>query len=192
MKIKNYFLGGMLAVIGLLMVIIPETCIKTVVILVGAATAVNGVYTFLKFYKNSEDKLYKRTVLVKFLTSLIVGIIAVFFPLLLMNTVKTIWTIITYVLAIFFVLYAVSGFFSSSLIKDLSAEDKKRITQESFIYLLIAIVLFIIPAGSIMQTLFRIVGVLGLIFGFVIIIREIIVSKNQTEVAVEETETDKE
>lgn len=178
MKLKNFFLGGILFVIGLLMVITPSTCIKIVVILVGAATAVNGVYNFVKYYRISDDPVYKRTILIKCLTSLIVGIVAVFCPLFLMKTVSTIWTIITYVLAIYFVMFAATGFFSSSVLKSLPEQDRKRITNESFIYLLIAILLFTIPIGTIISTLFRIAGVCGLIFGLVVIVREILIQNN--------------
>jgi uncharacterized membrane protein HdeD (DUF308 family) len=174
MKFKNFLLGAILTVTGILMIAIPETCIKTIVIMIGAATAINGIYTLINFYKLSDDKIYKRTVLVKCLSSVIVGIVAVLFPLLLMKTVAAIWTVITIILAVYFVLFAVAGFFSSSLIKDLSVEDKKRITQESFIYLLIAVVLFIIPVGKIISTLFRIAGVAGTVIGLVIIVKETI------------------
>ncbi|MBR5645457.1 MAG: DUF308 domain-containing protein [Treponema sp.] len=174
MKFKNFLLGAILMVTGILMIAVPETCIKTIVIMIGAATAVNGIYTLINFYKLSDDKIYKRTVLIKCLSSVIVGIIAVLFPLLLMKTVAAIWTVITVILAIYFILFAVAGFFSSSLIRDLPDEEKKRITQESFIYLLIAVVLFIIPIGKIISTLFRIAGIAGTVIGVVIIIREII------------------
>ena len=174
MKFKNFLLGAVLMVTGILMIAVPETCIKTIVIMIGAATAVNGIYTLINFYKLSDDKIYKRTVLIKCLSSVIVGIIAVLFPILLMKTVAAIWTVITVILAIYFILFAVAGFFSSSLIRDLPDEEKKRITQESFIYLLIAVVLFIIPIGKIISTLFRIAGIAGTVIGVVIIIREII------------------
>ena len=174
MKVKNIILGIILAVTGILMLAIPDTCIKTIVIMLGALTAFNGVYNFINFYKLSNETIYRRTMIIKCLSSVIVGIVAVLFPLLLMKTVAAIWTVITIILAVYFVLFAVAGFFSSSLIKDLSVEDKKRITQESFIYLLIAVVLFIIPVGKIISTLFRIAGVAGTVIGLVIIVKEII------------------
>ena len=47
MKTKNIILGAVLALIGILMVAIPDACIKAVVVLVGAAAVAFSVYNLL-------------------------------------------------------------------------------------------------------------------------------------------------
>lgn len=180
MKLKNYILGAILGIIGLLMIIIPETCIKFVVILVGIAATANGIYSIAKYYNLNSSPIYKRTLLLKSITSIIIGIIAVLCPIILMNSISAIWTIITFILAVYSVLYALTGFFIVSFVSNLNNESRKRIATESFIYFLIAILLFIIPIGAIVQTLFRIAGIVALVLAVILIAREVVTAKKNT------------
>lgn len=182
MKLKNYFLGALLAVMGLVMLIWPSFCIKIVVILAGVATVATGIYNLAKTTQVSEDPAYKKASFIKNIVSILIGIIAVLCPLLLMKSVSVIWTIITYVLAIYFVIYAISGFFISSYTKDLDSEIRKRITTESLIYFLIAILLFVLPLGEIIKTIIRIAGAVAIVVGAVFITREIVYSKKMKSV----------
>lgn len=192
MKVKNIFLGIILAVMGILMITIPETCINVIVILVGAATLVNGIYSLKKYYNLSDEPVYKKTLLAKCISSIIIGILAVFFPLALMNTFTAIWTVITFVLAVYLLLFAFTGFFSSLFIPGLSDDDKKRITYESFIYFIIAVLLFITPIGSIIKTLFIICGIVALVLGVVVIAKEVILQKRTVKAEVKDiTESEK-
>lgn len=182
MKLKNYFLGALLAVIGLVMLIWPTFCIKIVVILAGAATVAGGIYNLAKNSNVSEDPAFKKASFIKNIVSILIGIVAVLCPLLLMKSVTVIWTVITYVLAIYFVIYAISGFFISSYTKDLDSEFRKRITTESMIYLLIAILLFVLPIGAVVETIIRIAGAVAIVTGAVFITREIVYSKKMKSV----------
>ena len=78
MKIKNIFLGAILAVIGILMITIPDFCTKVIVILVGAATVVNGIYTLKNNYSLSEDPVYKKTLKIKCISSIVIGLSSYF------------------------------------------------------------------------------------------------------------------
>ena len=98
MKLKNYFLGAMLAVIGLVMLIWPGFCIKIVVILAGLATIATGFYNLAKTTQVSEEAAYKKTTFIKNIISIVIGVIAVLCPLLLMKSVTVIWNVITYIL----------------------------------------------------------------------------------------------
>lgn len=182
MKLKNYFLGVLLAVIGLVMLIRPAFCIKIVVILAGAATVANGVCNLAKTTQVSEDPAYKKTSFIKNIVSILIGVIAVLCPLLLMKSVSVIWTVITYVLAVYFVIYAISGFFISSYTKDLDSEIRRRITTESMIYLLIAILLFVLPIGAVIETIIRIAGAVAIVVGAIFITKEIVYSKKMKSV----------
>lgn len=178
---KNFFLGIIIAIISLLMIFIPNTCIKVIVILVGAATLINGIYTLVKFYDLNNDKTYKKILLIKCITGIIIGLIAVLFPIFLMKSISAIWNIITFILAFYCVVYAMAGFFSSAFVKNLDEDVRKRITSESFIYLLIAIILFVIPIGAVIETIFRIAGIVALVIAIIIIAREFTTKKDNIE-----------
>lgn len=180
--VRNYFLAAMLAVIGLVMLIWPAFCIKIVVVLAGLATIINGIYNLINFYNFCDDKIYKKSLLIRCISSIIIGTIAVLFPIVLMKSFAAIWTVITYVLAIFFILYAGVSIFSVSMMQNVDKDLKKRITQESMIYLLIAIILFVIPIGSVIATIIRIAGIVAIVFGLLLIIRELVYSKKMNSV----------
>jgi len=186
MKLKNIMLGAVIAVIGILMITIPEFCIRVIVILVGAAAFVNGIYSLKKYYNLSDEPAYKKTLKIKCISSIIIGILAVCFPLLLMKSFEAIWTVVTFVLAVYFVLFSLTGFFAPVIVPSLSNEDKKRITYESIIYFLFAVLLFITPIGSIIKTLFIILGIAGLVLGAVVIAKEIIEAKSTVKAEVQE------
>ena len=188
MKIKNIFLGAILAVIGILMITIPDFCTKVIVILVGAATVVNGIYTLKNNYSLSEDPVYKKTLKIKCISSIVIGLLAVIFPIALMKSFEAIWTVITFVLAVYFTAYAVTGFFSTLFIQSLTHDDKKRITYESLIFFLIAVLLFVTPIGKIIKTFLIICGIVALVLGAVIIAREIILKKQTVSAEVQEVE----
>ena len=99
-----------------------------------------------------------------------------------MKSVTVIWTVITYVLAVYFVIYAISGFFISSYTKDLDSEIRRRITTESMIYLLIAILLFVLPIGAVIETIIRIAGAVAIVVGAIFITKEIVYSKKMKSV----------
>lgn len=180
--VRNYFLAALLAVIGLVMLIWPAFCIKIVVVLAGLATIINGIYNLINFYNFCDDKIYKKSLLIRCISSIIIGTIAVLFPIVLMKSFTAIWTVITYVLAIFFILYAGVSIFSVSMMQNVDKDLKKRITQESMIYLLIAIILFVIPIGSVIATIIRIAGIAAIVFGLLLIIRELVYSKKMNSV----------
>lgn len=182
MKIKNLSLGIVLALIGLVMLVWPSFCIKIVVIIAGIATVACGIYNLATASQYSNDKTYKKASFIKNILSILVGIVAVLCPLLLMKSFSLIWNVITYTLAIYFVIYAIFGLFLSSYTKDFNPLMRKRITFESMIFLLIAILLFVLPIGAVIETIIRIAGGVALFVGAIVVTREIIYSKNMKSV----------
>lgn len=180
MKKKNIILGAVLAVVGLLMAIMPATCIKAVVVLVGLAAAAIGIYNLFTTYKTVENPELKKTILIKSIISIIIGVVAVVFPFALLKTVTSIWKIISFILGVYLVLYAIFGFYSAVKLKDASAEDKKKNIKESFTSLLVAVLLFIIPIETVGTTFVRIIGIAGLVIGVFLVILEVVISKRTT------------
>ena len=188
MKTKNIILGAVLAVIGILMAAVPETCIKAAVVLVGAAAVAFSVYNLLVVYKQSEDAAFKKTLLIKSICTFIVGLVAVICPFVLFKTVEIIWKIVSLVLAVYLILYAGLSVYSSAKLRSSFPVESRRLIFEALIFVAIAVLLIIIPIESFGRNFVRIIGFGGLLVGLIMIIVEIIVSKRTSQEASEEKE----
>jgi hypothetical protein len=177
MKTKNVILGVILAVIGIIMIAIPDACIKAVVVLVGAAAVAFSVYNLLVVYKQSEDAAFKKTLLIKSIITFVVGLISVICPFVLVKTVAAIWKIISIVLAVYLILYAGVSVYSSAKLRNTFPEESKKLIIEALIFVAIAILLIIIPIEQFGRAFVRVVGLGGLIIGLVMVAVEIVVSK---------------
>ena len=94
---KNITTGVLLVAVGLLVLLNPETCIKVLIILLGAFSVVKGIYDLAKMRSVSDDDVYKRVLVVESLVSILIGIAALVAPFALFNTVQEIVRIMLYV-----------------------------------------------------------------------------------------------
>ncbi len=177
MKTKNIILGAVLAILGIVMIAIPDTCIKAVVVIVGAAAVAFSVYNLLVVYKQSEDAAFKKTLLIKSIITFVIGLISVICPFVLVKTVETIFKIFSFILAAYLILYAGVSVYSSAKMRAVFPEESKRLIFEALIFVAIAILLILIPIDQFGQAFVRIVGLGGLIIGLVMVAVEIVVSK---------------
>ena len=177
MKTKNVILGVILAVLGIVMIAIPDTCIKAVVVIVGLAAVAFSAYNLLVIYKKSEDAAFKKTLLIKSIITFVVGLISVICPFVLVKTVAAIWKIISIVLAVYLILYAGVSVYSSAKLRSSFQEESKKLIFEALIFVAIAILLIIIPIEQFGRAFVRIVGLGGLIVGIVMVAVEFVVSK---------------
>ena len=191
MKTKNIILGAVLAVIGLIMIAIPDACIKAVVVIVGAAAVAFAVYNLLVVYKQSEDAAFKKTILVKSIVTFIVGLIAVICPFVLVKTVAAIWKIVSFVLAVYLILYGGVSVYSAAKLKANFPLESRRLIFEALICVAIAILLIIIPIEQFCRAFVRIVGLGGLLIGLIMVVVEIVVSKRTASDEEEEDITQK-
>lgn len=180
MKTKNIVLGGILAVIGLLMLINPGACINAVVVLVGLTAVVIGGYNLFYTYKNCTVPQAKKMILIKSIVSIVIGLIAVISPFALVKTVASIWKIISIVLGVYLILFAAAGIYSGIKYKSENPEDFKKNLTEGIICVLIAILLFIIPVGAVGLTIVKALGVIGIIVGAVLILVEVGIARRTT------------
>ncbi len=177
MKTKNIILGAILAIIGIIMIAIPDACIKAVVVLVGLAAVAFSIYNLLVIYKQSEDPVFKKTLLVKSICTFVIGLVSVICPFALVKTVAAIWKIISIVLAVYLILYAGVSVYSSAKLRAAYPEESKKLLFEALIFVAIAILLIIIPIESFGRAFVRVVGLGGLIVGLVMVAVEIVVGK---------------
>ena len=177
MKTKNIILGAILAVIGILMIAIPDACIKAVVVLVGAAAVAFSVYNLLVVYKQSEDAAFKKTILIKGIITFVIGLVAVICPFVLVKTIAAIWTIVSIVLAVYLILYAGVSVYSSAKLRANFPIESRRLIFEALIFVAIGVLLIIIPIESFGRAFVQVVGAGGLLIGLIMVIVEIIVNK---------------
>ena len=154
MKKWNYFIAGLLGVLGILILIFPAFWIKLIVILLGLGAVGYGIYNFSYIKKLSEESSYRSAIMIRSLVSIIIGLLAVVLP---MVVAETMWTIMIYVLAVYLVVAACLGFYGMYILRNTEVELKNYLL-ENFILLAIAVFLFLVPA----QLGIALVRILGL------------------------------
>ncbi|MBO7613494.1 MAG: DUF308 domain-containing protein [Treponema sp.] len=144
---KNITTGVLLVAVGLLVLLNPETCIKVLIILLGAFSVVKGIYDLAKMRSVSDDDVYKRVLVVEAIVSILIGIAALVAPFALFNTVQEIVRIMLYVLAAYLVLEAFACLFLAVKLKGLDVEKgvAKSFVHQGLCSLLIAVILFLLP-----------------------------------------------
>ncbi len=141
------FVSGIIAfVAGLIVAIFPAESIKVVVILLGIAATIKGLYDLIKVRVLTEDSFFRRTVIIRSLGSIIIGLLAVFLPIAMFNTVQAIFRIMLYILAIYLILAAGAEIYMIMKL-DEAEIPSAPFRAEAIGSILIAIFLFILPAN---------------------------------------------
>lgn len=184
MKKWNMYYGIIMALVGLLVIIFPAFWVKVVVILLGLAAVAYGIYG-LKYNKSIfENTMYERTILIKSIASIVIGVMAILFPLAIGNAA---WTAMIWVLIIYLILAAIMGFYAAALLKE-SGIERKRYFIENLSLLTVAVILILISPKALGTAILRIIGVAAMIAGAGIILFEIFSKKK--EIVIEATVED--
>lgn len=184
---KWYMTAGILAaVLGLLIIIFPAFWINLVVTVLGIGAIAYGIYN-LKFAKDLiEVEIYKKTVMIKSIVSIVIGAMAVLFPIAIGNAA---WTAMKIVLIIYLIGAAAIGFFSVSLMKDTEIE-RKRYIFENLILLGVAVVLILLSPKALGEAIIRIVGIVAVVCGACLIVFEVLAKKKEIVVTTVEVKDD--
>lgn len=187
---KWYMTAGILAaVLGLLIIIFPAFWINLVVTVLGIGAIAYGIYN-LKFAKDLiEVEIYKKTIMIKSIVSIVIGAMAVLFPIAIGNAA---WTAMKIVLIIYLIGAAAVGFFSVSLMKDTEIE-RKRYIFENLILLGVAVVLILLSPKALGEAIVRIVGIVAVVCGACLIVFEVLAKKKEivvTTVEVKDAEAE--
>lgn len=162
---KSYLGIGILSLIaGLLMLFSPDAWIKVVVILLGLAAIVNGCFNLFYVRRIFDDDYFRRSIIVRGLLSLVVGLVAVILPLALASAI---WTAMVYMLAAYLLVSAALELYASLRLRA-SGVDTKPYYGEIVGSIILAIILFIIPA-QVGIVLVRICGALLVLSGLGVI-----------------------
>lgn len=171
MKKSNFFIGILITVVGLLLLIIPRQCMKVIVILLGIEAIINGIYNLVYTRKLVPDSTFQFTVICRGMLSLVIGLLAFFIPLRFMKAVDAIWTIVLYILAIYLIASAVLELFAMGKIRDTEI-DRKQYIFESLLSIVVAIILFMVPAEKIGSAILRICGLIMALIGAIYLLYE--------------------
>ena len=191
---NKFFLGIMIAAVGLFMLIAPEAFIKFVVIILGVALIFDGIFILVTVRNLVTDVNYGRVMAVHGWLSIGVGALAVFLPLVFANIF---WTVMAYTIAVYLLAAAGMEIYAISMLSRNGISTKKSIF-EVIICLLLAVVLFMLPTQALGNALVRVFGVVllaaGVIFALVqwklkpIIIQPDSITDDTAEEAVAETD----
>lgn len=184
MKKMNWFLGALLTIVGLLILIFPAACVKTVAVLLGLGSIAYGVFTLIDL-KNliPENTFFKKGSLIKGIASVFLGILTVILPLAIASTA---WKVMVYIFAIYLIGAAAFGFYSVSVLKD-SIEDGKRKRIENLSLLVAGVLLILISPQKLGILIVRIIGIAALVIGLIFLCIAIvsIVNKKKNEIVVD-------
>lgn len=159
---KWYLLSGILIFgLGLSFVIFPPFWSKVVVILLALGSIAYGIYNLVYTKKILENTIYEKTILIKSIASILIGFIALIFPLAIGNAV---WTAMIIILIIYLIISALLGFYAAALLKN-SGIERKRYFLENLVLLAIAVVLILISPEKLRNAIMRIIGIVLMVGG---------------------------
>ncbi|MCR4953463.1 MAG: DUF308 domain-containing protein [Treponema sp.] len=190
MRLKSFFLGLVIFVVGLLMTIMPQKIFNAIIIMMGVVAIADGIYSLIKITKEVSEPEVRKPVIIRAVCCIVIGAAAASMPIIFKGAIDTVCMIFGFILAVSLVVYAAFGFFTAGKLANDDA-TKKNLTTESLISLLIAIILFILPIKNITTTITRVIGIIGLVAGLIIAAYEIFLfinHKNDGKDAVEVVE----
>ena len=180
MKKWNLWSGCLLVLLGLLVIIFPSFWVKVVVILLGVGAVAYGIYNLKITKALSDEDYYHRTIMIRGIVSILIGIVAILFPLTLG---KTMWAVMIWVLIVYLIVSSALGFYAAALLKNTGINRKKYILENVGL-LAIAIVLILISPKNLGTAIIRVVGIVATVIGAIFIVSSFI-SKNKEKKAQE-------
>lgn len=158
---KWFLFGGILMILlGLVMLISPARFIEVFWILIGIAVILEGFITLFSVLPEIESPEVRKTLKIRGILAVAVGLVSVFLPLFVAGTA---WAIMLYILGIEMLVSAGLEFL---VIRDLKTLDLpvREYVIEAVLLIVLALVLFLFPFQ--IGTLFvRLVGVLIILGG---------------------------
>ncbi len=167
MRKYGIVIAAMSAVIGLMVISSPEEFVKMIVIILGVVSLANGCFNLTFVNSFEENSFYRKNILIRSWSSIGVGLLAIFLPLVF---AATLWTAMLYVLAFFLLVSAGYEFYGVLKLKN-SGLSLQRYIIEIAVSVFLAIFLIMVP-GKIGLMFVRLLGlaligcgvVLGIVF----------------------------
>ncbi len=160
-KDKIFLFGGILLILlGLVMLISPEKFTEIFSIVIGLSVILEGFVTLFAIRPEFEEKNIRQELLIRGISGIIIGLLAVFLPMFIAGTV---WVIMLYILGIEMLVSAWLEFMVVRKMKEMDLPVRDYIV-EIILLVALAVLLFIFPFK--LGLLFiRIVGLIVIIGG---------------------------
>ena len=190
---NKFFLGLMIAVVGLFMLISPDSFMKFAVIILGITLIFDGIFILVTVRNLVVDKNYALVMAVHGWLSIAVGLLAVLLPMIF---AEIFWTIMAYTMAVYLLAAAGMEIYAINMLSRNGISTKKSIF-EVIICVILAIILFILPSDILRNTLVSVFGVILIIIGvtFALVqwkLKPIIIQPDSVEDIIEEAEAEAE
>lgn len=142
---KNKFvLSILVALVGLLMLVSPETFIAMAVIILGAAAVADGFFIMVTTRNLILDPEYKLMMTIRGIMSIVVGSVSILLPLFIAAIA---WKLMAYVLSVYLLISAGLQIYGISKLHRNGIMIRQSVV-ETIVSIILAIVLFIIPAKT--------------------------------------------
>ena len=158
---SKVFLGFVTAALGLFLLISPDTFISFFVIILGVAAVIDGIFILAATRDLIIDPQYKLIVTVRGVLSIVVGLLAVILPI---AVAAVVWKAMAYTLAIYLIISAGMQIYTITKLHRNGIMVRQSMIEVAS-SLLIALVLFVIPAQTAGHFIIRLFGIALLVVG---------------------------
>ena len=158
---NKVFLGFVTAALGLFLLISPDTFISFFVIILGVAAIIDGIFILTATRDLIIDPQYKLIVTVRGVLSIVVGLLAVILPI---TVAAVVWKAMAYTLAIYLIISAGMQIYTITKLHRNGIMVRQSMIEVAS-SLLIALVLFVIPAQTAGHFIIRLFGIALLVVG---------------------------
>ena len=158
---SKVFLGFVTAALGLFLLISPDTFISFFVIILGVAAIIDGIFILAATRDLIIDPQYKLIVTVRGVLSIVVGLFAVILPI---TVAAVVWKAMAYTLAIYLIISAGMQIYTITKLHRNGIMVRQSMIEVAS-SLLIALVLFVIPAQTAGHFIIRLFGIALLVVG---------------------------
>lgn len=188
---NKLYLGFVTAALGLFLLISPDTFISFFVILLGVAAVIDGIFILAATRDLIIDPQYKLIVTVRGVLSIVVGFLAVVLPI---AVAAVVWKAMAYTLAVYLVISAVLQIYTITKLHRNGIMIRQSMIEAAS-SMVLALVLFIIPAQAAGHFIIRLFGIVLLAIGIGLVViqwkgRPEVVAPDSVE-TVEEEESEK-
>lgn len=167
---NKFFLGIMVATVGLFTLISPESFKIFTVIILGIALIFDGIFILVTVRTLVTDASYARVMAIHGWLSIAVGAFAVLLPGMLIKIFENILDFMMYIVAFYLLVAAGMEIYAINILSRNGISTKKSIF-EVLVCVILAVVLFMLPSQSLGNALVRVFGVVllgaGILFSLV-------------------------
>lgn len=181
---RNWIIGISAAIAGLLLLIVPQFCVKLILVLFGLTAVIEGIYGIISERKLFDNDFFQKTTLYKSIGNIVIGLLAIVMPLTLAGAA---WAVMTFILAFYLIISGCAGFLATSKIKlnDSEAQgeaDGKQLKLVNIVTLASGILLLVIGPAKLGSMILRIIGVVALLVGAGFILIQVIEHKKEIKI----------